>query len=355
MSSDIYINLDGVNSSNSGVLADAKIVFSSSTPLLQNPSEYKGTVVRLTLPIQEIPIFLFDGNEVTSNYIVTCSFGGLEVSVPLLFTTEWVNSSPATNQFYYGIYFIEHMIDMLNFAIRSAWTAVGSPYASPPWFGFNPTTEIFTLYYPQAYIGGGFRMWFNNRLRILFSGFYCLFSSYSAAKGTEFLFFRQYSNGSANNIPIGLIYPDGSASATLTWYQNADYSTLPSWYQFDKVIMTCNNIPAEAEFTNPVNLNQTSSSSDATLPILTDFVINLNDTNKDLRGILEYAPTAEFRWFDMNGNAPMTSVTVDFYAVPKTSLSGTTQLYKIPITPGETIHTKLLFRKKTEFCNCNNS
>lgn len=353
---DVYLNLDAVNPRTSSDKVDAKIVYSSTDVLLENPSEYRGSILRLSIPIQEIPIFLFDGDEKNSNYIVSVTYAGLAHQQPLLFTSEWVGSgptgSPVTNPFYYGVYFIEHMIAMLNFAIRTCWTVVGSPYGSPPWFGFNPSAELFTLYYPEGYItGGGFRMYFNNNLRILFSGFYCLFKGYSNVDSSEFLFFRQYSDNTPNYLPAGTIQPDGVASAGRIWYQVEDYPTLSSWYQFDRIIVTCNDLPVLQEFSSPINLNQSSASSDAKLPILTDFIINLNDTNKDLRGILEYAPTAEFRYFDLDSDRPIKNLTLEFYASLKTSLNNTTNLYKIPISPGEVIHAKILFRKRSE-CDC---
>jgi len=350
---DIYVNIDAINERDAAGTVESKIVFSSTGPFLPNPSEYKGTILRLSIPIQEIPIFLFDGDEKGSDYVVTVDYGGLEVRQEVLFTTEWKggpSSTPTTNQFYYGVYFYQHMIDMVNTAIYTAWTAVGSPYQSPPWFGFNPVTELFTLYYTNAYIGGGFRLFFNNTLRILFASFNMDFYGYNIDKSTEFSFYRQYSTTAGpNSIPAGIVLPSNVLSVGLTWYQIADYSTLASWNQFDKILLVCNNLPILNEFNNPINLNQSSSSSDVTLPILTDFIIDVNATSRELRGILQYAPRAEFRWFDLVGTQPCSQFTVDIYALLKTSLNNYANLYKVLIPPGETIHLKLLFRKKSEF------
>lgn len=183
-SSDIvYYNIT-IGTDTTGVTTEqASVIAQNTLPIIEDPSQYYGSIVRLNIPQFEIPIGYFDvavngsGNVPNINtgiYQFTVVWGSITAGGVLTNVASntqsvtWVQQDfqaspipqtgvPPTKSNYYFIYDYETVINIWNTALSTAYgvvqTAVGSPLTAntPPFFYYNPSTQQISLYSVQTF------------------------------------------------------------------------------------------------------------------------------------------------------------------------------------------------------------
>jgi len=180
----IYYNLTiDSNSTGLGNQSVASIIAQNTYPILNNPSEYYGSIIRMSTPQFEIPNSYFDAYVDPSTGLVpdvnrgvyqfTIQWGSVTpqgVITSIASNTQnvmWVqqdftaspipqNNQPLTQSSYYFIYSYETIVARWNAALSLAYnavqSAVGAPLVpnQPPFFLYDATTQLISLYSPQA-------------------------------------------------------------------------------------------------------------------------------------------------------------------------------------------------------------
>ncbi len=180
----IYFNFAKVN--NTSVSIPATITLEQLQSIVENPSEYYGSIVRFLVPMGDVPIFTFP--EDANYFTVTFAYTDPNTMVEYIIQTP---VSFASQSFDVGrnIFSYKHMLDLINQAFI---TAAGSLTAAlladtitkniqPPFLVFDATTQLFIIFGQTTVFGnpnttapalpGTVLVYFNTNLFQFFSSF----------------------------------------------------------------------------------------------------------------------------------------------------------------------------------------
>lgn len=123
-------------------------------PIINNPSEYYMSVVRVDCPTVEIPLFIYPGDwkssgglqvptnttKSTTSYQVTMSYGVTDSKQEVKYISSQPNFAPSgsIDESYYYIYSYQQWLDMINAAILNAFNGLsGSLPTAGTCFGYK--------------------------------------------------------------------------------------------------------------------------------------------------------------------------------------------------------------------------
>ncbi len=327
-------------------------------PLLYDPEDYVMSVIRFSVPTQYIPLFIMPIQQYPntdpnlSTYSVTLSFGGVDNQVFLAYIPEnsyipvppppAIGEGETRSQYvnYYSVYSIQHFLDMINTALKSAFLAIGSPpvgITQPPMMTYSPLTRLFSMNAQTAYATsnpGTIQIFFNNFLNVNFeTSFNQIYYGYvGIIKGKNAQFVIE--STPINNMTLATL----GASYVMT----QDYNTIPSLTDFDSIVFITGSLPIRSEWISSQIINTSSTTNNTTnfQRILTDFEVDLN-TGFETRSLVKYFPVAEYRRVDLFGRGGLYNIDLQVY------WRDTEQnLYPILIPDGEICSVKILFEKK---------
>ena len=197
MSTDImYYNLT-IRGTNTGVgEVPATILAQNSYPILQNPSEYYGSIIRMSVNLFSIPVAFFypfvdsNGNvpDVNKGAIAfTLVYGTNSVTQNLTYIsnngeTPPNNGLPYKANPYWFIYDYESYINIWNTALLTAYNSLSSlvglgilPANHQPFFYYNPQSSLIELYCEQTVsepkIGNYLQIFANDNIQPYIKGF----------------------------------------------------------------------------------------------------------------------------------------------------------------------------------------
>lgn len=345
-SDNVYVNVSIDNTIYNRALQDnyltAKYDQTSTYPILQNPSEYYLSIVRFSIPTDNIPIFFFPLDIYQTNVNVSnleigvetalgTSFSDLVTFVPQnkdLSPPQITILPPSPPYFtpndtinpYYELFNIQPFLDMINDALAAAITnsALGVP---APYYIFDPKTELISLVVTQAFIATNASIFMNTLLAKYLFGFYL-----------EFKFGYYYHN--LSDIPFGS--PVGGPYVFIE-----EFSSVDQWFDITKVVITSSSLGSTPEFNPSVSLSSQINSTSNQIPIITDFAVSFPSL-REYSSTLVYNPTSQYRLIDLNTNTPISRVQFQFYWQNKHQ-----QLIPILISPNQSIEIKLAFVKKS--------
>lgn len=250
------------------------------------------------------------------------------------------------------------------YANYAAWTAV---YPSPVMV-YNPTTLLFSIYYPAVYApfpgSDNFQLFFNVNMEGLFSNF--LNNYYNNGTGPPLPFpvtpVRPLPDGYANALlcriqglgqnivtPASLPVPPIYTGVWVQMTQNF-FSTSTLWSPIDAIVFTSALLPIQNEASAPPNVlgakntgNSSATSQSAFLPTVTDVALDLSNDPSGYRKMIYYAPTAEYRMSDFQ-NSKFDIRNIDIQVYWRNRLDN--QLYPVSMFNLSSVSIKLMFRKK---------
>jgi hypothetical protein len=331
-----------------------------ANPFLNNPDSYNFTVVRFNLDTANLPVFRpsIQHNALSCNdtiYKVTVEqavyVGGVQTGST--FATQrvtWVPqdesavipSAPAdivggfqnNSTGYYDSFAYSHFTNLVNVAIRLAYTTSGGVNQTPCKLQFQPSSGGFLLYAPQgewrtrqsvyAVDGTYYKLYFNNALYELYSGF----PAWIKNKNTDYNYQLQVLSDLSTDVVDGNVVVQ------------QEYSSYILWTPVTSIVFTAANFPIRPSivnnpliFENGVKLKN-GVNSDTILQI-TDFAGATN-----YKAQINYTPTI-YRWLDLVGTSPLTELSFQVWWKDRQG-----ELNKMYLAPGASCTMKVLFSKK---------
>jgi len=361
----IYVNMSFNNSSNP-VASVARTTSTFSVPLLDKTDDYYCAVLRFDIPLSEIPLFICpiipnQGNANLTPFIIGIDYNGTKYPVNINFVSyEIPFNAPVQNQPtmvvtpYYYMYSIQQFLDIVNTYLKLAVTNSGFPMTGLnfPYFYWDPTTELVHLVFPTSFITSTNKplIFMNTALQEWIAGFPVQYSGVQPQGNDYYLelynaLITPASYPGAEDLfsPVTqypVTYPIGATGASGPNYYNItqEYKTLNNQLALKRIYITSTGLPAVAEYT-PTG----ESTSASTLPILTDFVPNINNIS-DAKSIAYYYPTSQYRLIDMTSSSPLRVIDLQILWVD--NFNNVLPLY---IPPRGQANIKLIFVKRTLF------
>jgi len=255
--------------------------------ILDRPEDWQIAVDRFHLSINSIPIFIFDPS--TNFYTIELTYQTFTSGVtPILF--EQTNFTiDTTNPQYYWVYSFDHMIHMINNALRVATAALNAAAgitAAQPFVSMTYSDHLLMINASAIYnidITPHINFYMNRNLFSFFVGF-PVFVLPVPSFNRDYQMVIRPILGTAN---YGSITNTGSETAA-------------RWNVCRGVVLITTVIPCEPELM-PSKLNATLNNYDT---ILGNFeTIYTNSNIKPLE--VQYIQTGEYKWIDLNGTNPL--------------------------------------------------
>lgn len=307
-SSNIYFNIDIRNNTNNTV--EAKFNETRTTPVLDNPIEYRVCVNRFTIPGSLIPIR--HSQDVLNQFNISLGVGSTSY-------TEDVKSSDVDNGTNYIYSYqdvtrpitqaFERAFNNLKIAIPSLTSTEG------PKVTFYESTSLFLIRIPLSYYTDNIDIYINE-------DFWAFFKFPSKKISPPVINDRQikyYDNGINTDFTLGYTF----------FYQ--PYRTSSRFTDLKQVFFKT-NINIDSEIIGSQNTN--------TVNILTDFDPLINATATDTR--LSFFPQGPQRWYDLRSHHSLHNINLQIYYNVTTS----DIIYPLLLDSDEFANIKLQFRKK---------
>jgi len=290
-------------------------------------------------------------------YSVTLSYSSVDYQTYLIYVPlnrphpitpmKW-DTINETNFRYYSVYSYQQMLDMINTAFATSYASVpaGSPPkmagAPPPFMTYDPITGICSLWAHQSFdpvVAGGptVQIFMNSILYTFFDNFRTIYFDGSDTNGK----FVQISVEN-DYININKTVPAYSALGATFYQMSQEGNTLANWNDFQSVLLTSSQIPANPENipSQAVSGNVSTVVQSNSLSILTDFLPLIQD-GRDARSILVYIPSAEYRLITLRNAGDIQKVDIQLFWLDKNN-----NRFPIIVAPNTSISIKFLFRKK---------
>lgn len=399
----IYYDLNIINNDTSGTRKPPNLQFTEirNSPYLSNPADYFCSVVRFSLETPSLPLI------VPQVKVGSAGINDLIYSITLshpIFTTANNNiqqfltyvpqsstgytglPAPPTEfqdieSDYYYVYAFQAFIDMVNTALRAAWTTAlansggvltGAGYAAAnyPYLYWDNDACKATWVVPQdlfetpspnnptpTLLGGlggvPISLYFNAPLFTLFSSFQAFQEGYGATNGIiQGKNWRMAFPNVVSNNPF-LANTATGALSVLPVYNGKnvlritqEYPTAPLWCPIQSIVFTTSLLPIAPSLTSvPILYGKESQLSNSgnnsnISNILTDLEVPL-DKGWENKPSIFYSPQSEYRLFDLNGNAPLSAIEISVFW--KDQFGG---LHPFKLFSGCNGSLKIMFRRK---------
>jgi hypothetical protein len=308
----------------------------STTAILDNPSDTHLTFVRWKVPAGGIPLFTF----VDDYYYVTLTYSSTDFTEPVVFISG--NLSDTTDK---GVYSIFDFLKMINIALSDAFDALkiafpAAPPSTAPFIIFNPDSQLFSFigiddYSAVIASAPTIEVWLNTVLYQRFGTFQAFFNGFTQTYKNYNIEF--YDRG--NNLGT---FTDPTMASYLDMKQELEAIGLMQ--DITAIVFTTTSIPIKAEYVQLAGSNNSSSTN--TRKIITDFEpeISGNSPSPSASLFYQYFPTGPYRLVDLLSNTPLYTIDIQIYWQDKNG-----DLFPIKIPPNQSATMKILFQKKNRY------
>lgn len=284
---------------------------------------------------------------------------------------------------YYFVYAYDHWVTIINktfvelyekvkVGFAYLWTIRYGPLPQPtiitkvPFMVYEPSTNLFSIYYDTYGFGGKDALSYNNGVPIAGteefefsanSAFYGLFSSFNTVyqtvsettgtKGSQYTYIVE--NKLNTNIWTPNSFTTFPALAPSYYKMTQNYpNTSSMWSPISSIVFTSQQLGVLNEYTSaPLLLGRSNINNDLTSgnfnPIITDMAYNLKSSS-DYCNLLFHEPNGEFKMATMLGGSNNSLNNIDINVFWKNRLDN--QLYPIRMFPNSNVSIKMMFRKK---------
>lgn len=349
----IYLDLQVKNNFNTGnIKSQVVLTDNRNTPIVQNASNYKMSVVRFTCDTNFLPVFLVTIKPEQSDpnltiYSVTLENNGFFVTKPIIWSPEMsapVPPSPSSNPngnqqaltSYYYLLNYQHFIKLINKAYKEAMdelkildvSLIGIPEPYLFWNTDNLTAEM-------RGVSTNFNVENLSHVNIYMNvSLYALFSSFSA-KETFLSNERDYklkleSNNTSNIVGSNVILKQ-------------NYSTIANWSPVSSIVFASTILPIRpSNISSPITYRNglilpAGGSNNSTINIISDISTN----EQSFKPNIIYNPSAEYRFIDLLSSGPISNVNILVFWKSKTGL-----FVPLVLNSGSSASMKILFQKK---------
>ena len=343
----------------------------NNMPILQNPDDYYGAIIRFQIPAINLPLitFLVQTNQPDINlgvYAFTITEGLNPYSVPpvliptassgrvfvsylpqVIVPASQIPSSPVgsiqQSSPYYLLYDYEFFIQLWNTALRTAHNILyPAESQAPPFFKYDCPSQLIQLYYPIAYVNSSRLICFNNQLLQFFVGMTTVNLNQGGldrVDGCDNIIFKPV----VNSVPIITINTEEYK------IQSSQYNSYGYWNWLKTILITTNmNVNSEAVFDN--NTSTSNYQNVNYVNILEDFMPDLAIPNGAgiQNQIFTYFAQSLYRVFTFNQKNPLYNVNLAISIVDTFGNS-----YPLTIPKGQSANFKLMFIKKSIYASFN--
>ena len=360
----VYYNItiapDGENSL-SGEPVPAEYSDVRTTPIFyEQPDHFTLSVVRFSIPTSEIPLQIFPVDLNPPNVNINQGLPSVTLvwnNIPRQRFTTWITQRPnslipATLALardtryteYYSVYSIDHLLRIYNEAFENAYfdiLADGAPVTAPPFFQYDPVTNLISLYVPENYDAANVGIYVNNMLgRNFGNSFLQSVLGYGIVAGQDIQLIYDFTGFNIVDNIRRDVYPVQNYL-----FVTQEYNTLALFSSFAGLVLTTSSIPIRNEWVSATQANfpgdqQPANNRNNFFNILTDFELNQTDGYK-LGSYVNYTPTAEYRRHTLNSTTPIFKIDLKVYW--RDTYSNLRELFVPAQNP---LTVKLLFEKK---------
>ena len=295
-------------------------------PIITNPNLYDIAVVRFSVPSQNIPIFIWRGDE--DPLFISLEYKDITYSTQL----EWFDNSPSDRLEWYGkaVWNYNDFVNSINIAFKNCYdnlkiTEPTAPFTFSPKMTFNPHTELCSIYVEPSYSSeitttSGIKIYFNEGLSNFFPAFQNYgnddFSVSSIIKKDQILFIPNITNLPTIN---GISYI----------VAEEEYSTLFLWNDFKTLLF---------ETDCPVITESQGAQKNDIRRVLTDFepLEQIND-----RSSIQYFPQGLPRFYDLVSSYPLSRISIRVFWETKGG-----KIFPIRLNKSDILTVKLYFKRK---------
>ena len=166
----IYYNIDVKNETQERIIPSFNI--NRVQAVLDDPSEYEMAIVRFSLPLTSIPLFLFK-NDI---FKVSLKIGASEYTESIV----WIPNNNVYDD--KNVYEIQHLLNMINTAWALAFTTLKSANTvastTPPFMTHSSLTNLITLFVPQTYLTDNIDVYTNSNMHRRLHSFYDFYNEF---------------------------------------------------------------------------------------------------------------------------------------------------------------------------------
>lgn len=333
----------------SAIEIPAEYNVTKTIPILSKCDDYYLSVVRFSIPLNDIPLFIMpivpnQPNPNLTPLIIGITTGGLDYPQSIIYISETGVTPPIQNQptqvitLYYFVFEYQNLITAINTALALSFNASGlpgncpyfyldsaseelnlvvdiatfAPTATPATPTPNPTATIFMNFLLQNYLSA---------YQVRFVG------PSTIGKDYQFDLVRF---GLDTTIPPFVTTPPPTQKKF-----SQEYTTLALWSSLSKILIVSNSIPINSEYT-PTNNSGISS----TLPIISDFTPSVELAGQS-RSIAFYNPTSQYRLVDLKSSEALNTIDIKIYWQDLNQ-----NIYPLLILQNQQASIKLAFVKK---------
>ena len=336
-----------------------------SNPYINPANDYYMSVVSFEVDTQAIPAFICDAVPDSTDrnqtiYAVSVQAGtDTPITVYITWSPEDTTASlppvPVPNDYnsypYYYLYTFQHLFDLINAAISSAYSLAGgtdkppflvlsnnqvSLVASVSDFATNSSPSVFTLY-------------FNTPLFNLFSSLDAqnVYVPTNLAANYQMVFYAYPDNSNVLPVYTNLSTTPPSVPYNAI-YNNCEYSPFPMWNPVDSIVFQTQQLTVVPELiAKPVTYGPTDQQNVGvnadTYYVLADYSSPLI-LGTEYKPSISYVPLAEFRLAELYGEEELNSIAINVSWKDKFGV-----LYPLLLEVGGTAYIKIMFRKKTYY------
>jgi hypothetical protein len=373
----VYYNVIITNTSE--VRIPAQYFETRSDPIIPNCEDYHMSIIKFTIPTEQLPIISdwYNGTGASATYnqengysVTLLGTGGATASQQFI---QWQpiasNSSSGIPILEQLIFNYQQLVNMINTAFQAAYTAIGGKN-TPPFISFDPALQLFIIYINSADLAvkgatPAISIYFNVNLALLFPSF-----PYVNYNGVNYSYnhlgeYAQIPTVGTNTLSSTLLQMGipGFTGAGGTGYGSVaqEYPATVALFEPRSLRFISGSVPSKRELVPQVNFNLNSNpfapagppspfpiqysgsnlGGDPTQAILTDFDLPLSNSVAELKPFVQYVPTAQYRYLDLQTQGPLNQFDLTIYWVDE--LGGIHPLY---LNPNQSATIKILFQRK---------
>jgi len=335
----VYYNATMVNNTAGRVLAD--IQDGRSVPIIEVPEQWEMSVVRFDVDSILLPVALFPLGT------------GTNTQLSFTFRSSGVNYGPYYVQAQDPTGFVQSIAlgtEMINDVFTTAWPLIGgSKPQFPPRLVWDPTTQLFRLYFSPDYATtyNDFAIYMNEVAYKYLYAFPAIIIGPQQPLNKDVLLFTWNANyvqtaaTSRVGLPLSLQSPGYYPAGNLVYLEQSAKS-ISNWQAARTIYLTTSSLPIQREsIPGAVGYGQNGSTSSNSIPMITDFILPQDQNPMEAHSRIEYLPTAEYRMISLGGREPIYQVTLQAWW---TSYTGAA--YQIQLPPNGVFSAKIMFRRK---------
>jgi hypothetical protein len=299
--------------------------------LIKRASDYYLAIDRFDISCLSIPLYRFESTP--NYYLVEMEYNGtFSGPISLTFIPSYINY-PQTDPRYYNIFNYDIMLRMVNNAIASALTTLGTMVTLPvgavaPFF-YADKASLLLKYVAQEAIYDTFsaspiKLYMNRALHALFIGMPIFYDRTQAVRNAQIL---AYSTG--DNVDI---------NGLVTMTTNKSISTLLEWNVCRGLLLTTNYVPCELEDIPTVASQETALPN--RIPCLANFDFTY-DASSPMPDRAQYIVTGIYKLIDMISNMPVNVMDLKVYWYDSFN-----QTYPLDLNIGKTMSIRNAFVKR---------